>query len=81
MITEHHKIGEYKNESFPLVEIFRKGDLVDFSLGLFEFGIQKAYIEAVKTRFPNYDFHKNLGKRAAKWFVKHPTNPVPMMKW
>lgn len=81
MIREHHKIREYKDTSYPLVEIFRKGDLVDFSFGVVKFGISKIFITNIKSVFPNADFHKNLGKRAAKWFVKHPLNPVPMMKW
>jgi hypothetical protein len=81
MITEHHKIREYKDTAYPLVEVFRKGDLVDFSFGLFKFGIPKFYISQVNASFHNADFHKNLGKRAAKWFVKHPLNPAPMMKW
>ncbi|SES99485.1 hypothetical protein [Thalassotalea agarivorans] len=80
MITEHHKIRQYKGE-FPLVEVFRKGDLVDFSLGAVKFGIPKTYIQEVKTVFDNEDFHKNLMKRAGRWFLKHPLNPAPMMKW
>ncbi len=81
MITEHHKIREYKDKTYPLVEFFRKADLVDFSFGLFRFGIPKDTIDQVKTKYPNAGFHKNLGKRAAKWILKHPLNPVPMMKW
>ena len=81
MITEHHKIREYKDKAYPLVELFRKGDLVDFSFGLFQFGIPKSYIQDVKAKFPNADFHKNIGKRAARWFMRHPLNPAPMMKW
>ena len=81
MITEHHKIREYNDPAYPLVEVFRKGDLVDFSFGLYKFGISKAYIDQVKAKFHNAGFHKNLGKRAAKWFIKHPLNPAPMMKW
>ncbi len=81
MINEHHKLREYKNAAYPLVELFRKGDLVDFSLALFTFGIPKPYIKAVKAAFPNAGFHKNLAKRAARWFIKHPLNPAPMMKW
>ncbi|WP_394173355.1 hypothetical protein [Thalassotalea litorea] len=81
MISEHHKIREYTDKSLPLVEIFRRGDLVDFSFGLFRFGIDKSYIETVRTAFPNADFHKGLAKRAGKWFLKHPLNPAPMMKW
>lgn len=81
MITEHHKIREYNDPAYPLVEIFRRGDLVDFSFGVIKFGVPADYIQQVKTTFPNANFHKNLGKRAAKWFLKHPLNPAPMMKW
>ncbi|MES9930145.1 MAG: hypothetical protein ABW158_18695 [Candidatus Thiodiazotropha sp. 6PDIVS] len=81
MIEEHHKIGEFKDGASPLVELFRRGDLVDFSFGLFKFGLQKSYIDQVKAVFPNEGFHKSLVKRAGKWFLKHPLNPLPMMKW
>ena len=81
MILEHHKLTEYKGEHCSLVELFRKGDLVDFSLGTFKFGIPKTYVHDVKTKFPNANFHKNLAKRAGKWFLKHPLDPAPMMKW
>ena len=81
MINEHHKIKEYKNTDYPLVELFRKGDLVDFSLGMVKFGLPKQDIKTLKTQIPNAGFHKCLAKRATKWFLKHPLNPAPMMKW
>ncbi len=81
MITEHHKIRAYRDQTYPLVEVFRKGDLVDFSLGLIRVGIPTTDIAAVKAAFPNADFHKNLSQRAAQWILKHPFNPMPMMKW
>ena len=81
MINEHHKLREYTDINYPLVELFRKGDLVDFSLGLVKFGLSKQDIENLKSKIPNSGFHKGLAKRAAKWFVKHPLNPAPMMKW
>ena len=81
MITEHHSIRAVDFEQYPLVEVFRKGDLVDFSLGLIRFGIEKDFIRSVKAAFPNAGFHKGLLTRASKWFVRHPLNPAPMMKW
>ncbi len=81
MITEHHKLREYSGDYSCLVELFRKADLVDFSLGTFKFGLPNTTIKALKTHFPNASFHKNLGKLAARWFIKHPFNPAPMMKW
>ena len=81
MISEHHKITAYQDDTYPLVELFRRGDLVDFSFGLFRFGLPKTYIDRVKTQFPNAGFHANLVRLAAAWFPKHPLNPAPMMKW
>lgn len=81
MLTEHHKIRKVTEPRYPLVELFRKGDLVDFSLGAIRFGLDKHLVNEVKTAFPNAGFHKNLGHRAWKWFLKHPLNPAPMMKW
>lgn len=81
MINEHHKLKEYQDSRYPLVELFRKGDLVDFSLGVVKFGLPKSDIKTLKAKFPNAGFHKCLAKRAIKWFLKHPLNPAPMMKW
>lgn len=81
MISEHHKVSRYTNDAFPLVEVFRQGDLVDFSLGQIRFGLDKAFIKQLKETFPNAGFHSMLMSRAAKWFIRHPLNPVPMMKW
>lgn len=80
MISEHHKMREYQGD-YPLVELFRKGDLVDFSLGSVRFGIAKDHIKNLKSTFPNAGFHKMLLKRATLWFFRHPLNPAPMMKW
>ena len=57
MIDEHHKINKCKNNEFDLVEVFRKGDLVDFSLGFINSGIPKSYIKDIKSTFPNSGFH------------------------
>ncbi len=81
MITEHHKITEYCSNQYPLVEVFRKGDLVDFTGGMIRHGISQSFIKDLKLRYPNAGFHKMLAKRAGKWFLKHPLNPAPMMKW
>lgn len=81
MITEHHKVRPYHGDYERLVELFRRGDLVDFSGGLVSFGIDKQALKALRTAFPNAGFHRNLGKRGWHWFLKHPLNPAPMMKW
>lgn len=79
MIDEHHKLRKYHQN--PLVETFRQGDLVDFSLGIFKCGLPKTYVKSVKKQFPNAGFHKCLVKLAGGWLLKHPLNPVPVLKW
>lgn len=81
MITEHHKITTVKDDRYPLVELFRKGDLVDFSLGLVTFGLSGEYLKQLKAAFPNAGFHACLIKHSTKWILKHPLNPAPMYKW
>lgn len=81
MIDEHHKITSFKDNRFSLVEAFRKGDLVDFSLGCMKFDLTKSQIKQVQKQFPNAGFHKMLMKTAWKWFKKHPLSAPPFMKW
>lgn len=80
MIDMHHKITAYKDSRYPLVEFFRQGDLVDFSLGFVKFTVSPDYVDLVKSKFPNAGFHKMLLKITLKWIVKHPLNPAPIMK-
>lgn len=81
MILDHHKLTKVEHGVTPLVERFRKGDLVDFSLGLVRNGLDKRAVAEVKAKFPNAGFHPMLVRRAAKWIIKNPLNPLPMMKW
>ena len=81
MIDQHHKLHAVGDGAGRLVEVFRKGDLVDFSLGLVKCGVSRDTIRAVKAEFPNAGFHKNLVKLAGRWICRHPLNPVPVLKW
>ena len=81
MIDMHHKIRKYQDQRYPLVEVFRRGDLVDFSLGVVKRGLPKTYIKTVKDQFPNAGFHKRLVQLAKGWFARHPLSPLPFMKW
>lgn len=81
MISEHHKLRSAEDHRYPLVEVFRQADLVDFSLGLFKCGLDPAIIREARSKIPNAGFHPMLVRRASAWFIRHPLNPAPMMKW
>ena len=68
LIDLHHKIRPISGglaERFPLLEVFRKADLADFSLGLILGGIPRGFMKRLKQQFPNAGFHKMLMKAAA----------------
>jgi hypothetical protein len=81
MINLHHKIIRFKNKSFPLVEVFRKADWIDVSIGRIRFGLSKEFIASVLVKFPNFGFHKRLVQLTKEEFKRNPLKPLPMMRW
>jgi len=81
MILDHHKLTAVAVAPSPLVELFRRGDLVDFSLGLVRFGLDANFVRQVKRDIPNAGFHRALVRMTLHWVSRHPLNPAPMMKW
>ncbi len=81
MISEHHKITVFRDERFPLVEIFRRADWIDVSLGGLNFGLEKKTIRGIRNAFPNAGFHKKLLQLTAREFLRNPLRPLPMFKW
>ncbi|HKP67804.1 MAG TPA: HD domain-containing protein [Pyrinomonadaceae bacterium] len=79
MIDDHHRLTAQKGN--PLCEVFRKADLIDFSLGIFKKGVSRSKIAEVKSQFPNLGFHRNLARVAGRWICRHPFDPVPVVKW
>ena len=84
LLPWHHKVRAITGDvadKYPLLEVFRRADLADFSLGLILGGVPRNYFGSVKRQFPNAGFHKMLMKAAGGWFAKHPLSPPPFMKW
>jgi len=79
VIDMHHKLGKYPEDR--LTEVFRRGDLVDFSLGFLKCGLPRDFVKSVKKQFPNAGFHTRLVQLAGGWICRHPLNPVPVLKW
>lgn len=80
IINYHHKLTRVKGSEFPLVEAFRKADWIDVTKGRRAFGVQRKVVQLILKSFPNKGFHKRLVSLTAKEFIRHPLNPLPMMK-
>ena len=80
MIDNHHKTTPYKGNFSASVEIFRKADWTDVSLGFIYFEISPAFIKEAVKQFPYKGFHFFLTKLFAKNLIQHPLKPLPMFK-
>ncbi len=79
IITQHHKLSAFKPNR--LAECFRKADLIDLSFGLFRFGIDGRKIAEANQQYPWFGFHRFIAKEILKNAVRHPLNPLPIVKW
>lgn len=80
MINNHHKTTSYHGTYSATVEIFRKADWTDVSLGIIHFEIPPAFIKETVKQFPYKGFHFFLTKLFSKNLVQHPLKPLPMFK-
>ena len=80
MVDDHHKLRPASGP-WPLVEVFRQGDLVDFSLGLLRFGLPASFVRDVKARIPNAGFHPRIMQLTLRQLRRDPLHLLPMMKW
>ncbi len=81
MIDLHHKLRPVDVDKPSLVEVFRRADLIDVSLGKVKFGLAKEDIKNVRKAFPNAGFHKRLTQLAVRELFRHPLKPAPFLKW
>jgi len=81
IIAEHHKLRSYQGRFTENVEMFRRADLVDVSLGTIRFGLPSAFVQSVRASFANAGFHRLLTRLAIRQLVRSPLRPLPMVHW
>jgi len=78
LITEHHRLRRTDDR---VTETFRRADLVDVSHGLLRNTIGRSDVHAVVAELPYRGFHAFLAKGLAGYAARHPSRPLPMMRW
>ncbi len=79
LINNHHKLTAYKQDK--AVEAFRRADLIDLSLDLFTFGIKRKELRELNKAFPFEGFHRFIFGQIFKNIIRHPLNPLPIVKF
>ncbi|MEA2143263.1 MAG: hypothetical protein QOI64_1693 [Solirubrobacteraceae bacterium] len=81
IVAEHHRITPYRGAHAPLVEAFRRADLVDVSQGLVRGGLPRAYVREVRSAFDVGNFFTKVVPLAvAKRVVTRPWDPMPHLR-
>lgn len=78
LITEHHRLRRTDDR---VTETFRRADLVDVSHGLLSGTIGRSAVRAVVAELPYLGFHAFLARGLAGYAARHPSRPLPMMRW
>lgn len=78
IINNHHKLSPYRGNA--LVEGFRRADLVDLSLNLFRFGVKRGHLRTLNEQYAYQGFHRFIFGQIAKNWLRHPFNPLPIVK-
>jgi hypothetical protein len=78
MVTEHHKL---RRTGDRMTDAFRAADLVDVSHGFLRSGIGRAHINVVVDALPYLSFHAVLARGLTRHAARHPTRPLPMLRW
>jgi hypothetical protein len=80
MISSHHKLRRAGGRDDP-VELLRRADAVDVSLGLVRFGLPRSVHHRVARTYPNAGFHRTLVGLSVRQLLTHPLHPAPMVRW
>ncbi len=77
MVEWHHKLTPARD---PRVESFRVADRVDASRGLVKGPVTAGQVAECVAALPYLGFHRLIAAQAAKWALRHPLNPAPMLR-
>ncbi|MBL1075509.1 hypothetical protein JK358_14005 [Nocardia sp. 2] len=80
MIDDHHKLRPAGSRMSP-IELFRRADAIDASLGVVRFGLPRREYGALRRAVPDAGFHKRLAQLFVTRVRQHPLSPAPMLKW
>ncbi len=81
VVLLHHKLRACAGPAAAHIEAFRRADWVDVSWGLLRFGLPSGLLRDARAAFPNAGFHRCLLRVGWRWTLRHPTRPLPVLRW
>jgi hypothetical protein len=80
MIANHHRLSRCAQRADDPVERFRRADWADVSAGVLRRGFDAELLACLRETFPSSGFHCRLVRRLLGHALRHPLNPLPMLR-
>lgn len=80
-IELHHKMTPYAGPDAAFVDAFRRADWLDVALFALPTALPRTFLGALLAAFPRAGFHARIVRLGAGWARRHPTRPLPMLRW
>lgn len=81
MILNHHKIRPYRGPWASTVDVFRRADWIDVSLGCWSAGQDKPLVAQINRELPVNELRRALPRIVLPYAVRHPLKPLPNLRW
>lgn len=78
MVIEHHRLRRCANR---LTETFRLADRMDVSRGVLRGPVPASAVKAIVRQYPYRGFHGIVLRGGLAHALRHPLNPLPMVRW
>jgi hypothetical protein len=81
MIRHHHKVRPYRGPYAATVDAVRRADWVDVTGTALRAGFPRGYVGALGKAFPLTPLLRPGWCMIARYAVRHPRRPLPMLQW
>lgn len=81
MIANHHKVRPYRGPYAGTVDAVRRADWVDVTGTALRVGFPRGYVRALGKAFPLTPLLRPGWCMIARYAVRHPRRPLPMLRW
>jgi hypothetical protein len=80
-IEAHHKVTPWNGPNAAFVNAFRRADWLDVAMFALPTVLPRPFLRDLVRVFPRAGFHGRIVRIGLAWARRHPTRPLPMLRW
>jgi len=80
-IDDHHKVTPSRGPHATFVNAVRRADWLDVAMFALPTVLPRSFLRDLVRAFPRAGFHGRIVRIGLAWAQRHPTRPLPMLRW